>query len=88
MEKREIIMKQLDDRSIEINDEIIQFDINIRQIVEYRDFFVLLLREKREVPNNIMAYDYSGKEIWRINDIVRAKIPRGYDEIEKNQIIF
>ena len=83
MEKREIIMKQLDDRSIEINDEIIQFDINIRQIVEYRDFFVLLLREKREVPNNIIAYDYSGKEIWRINDIVRAKIPRGYDEIEK-----
>ena len=23
-----------------------------------------------------------GKEIWKINDIVQAKIPRGYDEIE------
>ena len=76
-------MKQLDDRSIEINDEIIEFDINIRQIVEYRDFFVLLLREEKEVPNNIIAYDCCGKEIWKINDIVQAKIPRGYDKIEK-----
>lgn len=81
-------MKQLEDRSIEINDEIIEFDINIRQIVEYRDFFVLLLREEKEVPNNIIAYDCCGKEIWKINDIVQAKIPRGYDKIEKNQIIF
>ena len=32
---------------------------------------------------NIIAYDYYGKEIWKINDIVQAKIPRGYDEIEK-----
>ena len=66
-------MKQLDNRSIETNGEIIKFDIAIRQI----------LREKREVPNNIIAYDYYGKEIWKINDIVQAKIPRGYDEIEK-----
>lgn len=71
-------MKQLDDRSIETNGEIIKFDIAIRQIVEYKDFFVILLREKREVPNNIIAYDYYGKEIWKINDIVQAKIPRGY----------
>lgn len=76
-------MKQLGDKTIEIEDEIIEFDINIRQIVEYRDFFVVLLREKKEVPNNIIAYDYSGKKIWRINDIVQAKISRGYDEIEK-----
>ena len=41
-------MKQLDNRSIEINGEIIKFDIDIRQIVEYIDFFVILLREKRK----------------------------------------
>ena len=59
-------MKQLDNRSIETNGEIIKFDIAIRQIVEYKDFFVILLRGKREVPNNIIAYDYYGKEIWII----------------------
>ena len=79
-------MKQLDNRSIEINGEIIKFDIDIRKIVEYRDFFVILLRGKKEVPNNIIAYDYYGKEIWKINDIVQAKIPRGYDEIEKKYL--
>lgn len=31
-------MKQLDNRSIETNGEIIKFDIAIRQIVEYKDF--------------------------------------------------
>ncbi len=41
-------MKQLDNRSIQINGEIIKFDIDIRQIVEYIDFFVILLREKRK----------------------------------------
>ena len=76
-------MKQLDNRSIETNGEIIKYDIAIRQIVEYKDFFVLLLRNKKEVPNNIIAFDYYVKEIWIINDIVQAKIPRGYDEIEK-----
>ena len=35
-------MKQLDNRSIETNGEIIKFDIAIRQIVEYKDFFVIL----------------------------------------------
>ena len=76
-------MKQLDHTTIEPNVEILKFDRAIRQIVEYKDFLVILLREKREVPNNIIAYDYYGKEIWKINDIVQAKIPRGYDEIEK-----
>ena len=39
-------MKQLDNRSIETNGEIIKFDIAIRQIVEYKDFFVVLIRER------------------------------------------
>ena len=77
------IMRQLDNKSIEANDKIIRFDINISQVVEYKDFFVVLIREKKEIPNNVMAYNYFGEEIWKINDIVQAKKPRGYDEIEK-----
>lgn len=76
-------MRQLDDKLIEVNGKIIRFDINIRQVVEYKDFFVVLIRERKEIPNNIIAYNYLGEEIWKINDIVQAKVPRGYDEIEK-----
>lgn len=76
-------MRQLDNKSVEVNGKIIQFDINISQVVEYKDFFVVLIRERKEIPNNVIAYNYLGKEIWKINDIVQAKMPRGYDEIEK-----
>ena len=76
-------MRQLDNKSIEINDKIIRFDINISQIVDYKDFYVVLIRETNELPNNVMAYNCFGEEIWRINDIIQAKIPRGYDRIEK-----
>lgn len=76
-------MRQLDNKSIEVNGKIIRFDIKISQVLEYKDFFVVLIRERKEIPNNIMAYNYFGEEIWKINDIVQAKVPRGYDEIEK-----
>lgn len=76
-------MRQLDNKSIEVNGKIIQFDINISRVVEYKDFFVVLIRERKEIPNNVIAYNYLGEEIWKINDIVQAKMPRGYDEIEK-----
>ena len=76
-------MRKLSDKSIEMNGKIIQFDINISQIVEYKDFFVVLIRERKEIPNNVRAYNYFGEEIWKINDIIQAKVPRGYDKIEK-----
>lgn len=76
-------MRQINNKSIEINGKIIRFDINISQVVKYKDFFVVLIRDRKEIPNNIIAYNYFGEEIWKINDIVQAKIQRGYDEIEK-----
>ena len=39
-------MKQLDNKSIEVNGKVIRYDINISQIVEYEDFFVVLIRER------------------------------------------
>ena len=77
------MMRQLDNKSIEVNGKLIRFDINISQVVEYKDIFVVLIRERKEIPNNVIAYNYFGEEIWKINDIVQAKIPRGYDEIKK-----
>lgn len=76
-------MQHIDDKSIEINHKIIKFEININKILEYKSIVVVMIREKKEVPNNIIAYNHLGEEIWKINDIVRAKIPRGYDKIEK-----
>ncbi|WP_243143561.1 hypothetical protein [Pseudobutyrivibrio xylanivorans] len=77
------MIKKINNTIIDVNGKMLEFDINISQILEYNDFFLLLLRERKEVPNNVIAFDYEGNEIWKINDIVQAKIPRGFDEIEK-----
>ena len=76
-------MKQVSEKELEVNGVKLCYETSIKKIIEYEDFFLVLLRERKEIPNNVIAYDYSGKEIWRINDIVKAKIPRGYYDIEK-----
>lgn len=76
-------MKQMSDKELEVNGIKLSYETSIKKIIEYDDFFLVLIRERKEIPNNVIAYNYSGKEIWRINDIVKAKIPRGYYDIEK-----
>lgn len=76
-------MKQINEKEIEVNGNIIYFKTSIKKIIEYESFFVVLVRERKEIPNNIVAYDYNGNEMWKINDIIKAKIPRGFDNMEK-----
>ena len=70
---------------IQINNKSIIFDTTIKKIIYFSDIFVVLIRENKEIPNNIIAYDYYGNEVWKINDIVCAKVLRGYDNIIKNR---
>lgn len=76
-------MDKVTSKSISVNDRILEFDIEIRQIIRFEKLFVVLLREAEETPNNILAYNYNGDEVWRINDIIQAEIPRGFDEMAK-----
>lgn len=76
-------MKQISEKELEVNGKKISFAICIKKIIEYEKIFIILVRERKEIPNNIIAYDYNGNEIWKINDIVKAKISRGYDNMEK-----
>lgn len=76
-------MKQKSEKEIEINGLIIKFDIPIKEIIEFNDLFVVMIREQQEIPNNIIAYDYLGNILWKVNDIIQVKIPRGFDNIEK-----
>lgn len=76
-------MKQIGECEIETVDNKLKFQVKIKKIIEYKDFFLVLIRERKEIPNNIIAYNYSGTELWKINDIVKTKIPRGYDDMEK-----
>lgn len=76
-------MKQINEKEIEVNNVKLCFETSIKKVVEYEKFFVVLIRERKEIPNNIIAYDNFGNEIWKVNDIVKAKISRGYYDMEK-----
>lgn len=76
-------MKIIDDYRIEIDSKIIEFPVKISKILVYDMLIIVMIRENKEVPNNIIAYNLNGEIEWYINDIVQAKIPRGFDEIEK-----
>ncbi len=76
-------MKQISENEIEVKGVKICFETSIKKVIEYDKFFIVLIRERMEMPNNIIAYDYFGNEIWKVNDIVRAKIPREYYDMEK-----
>lgn len=76
-------MEKIDKNKIKVENKMLEFDVPIKAIVKFKDIFIVLIREKKEIPNNIIAFDYDGNELWKINDIVQAKILRGYDDIKK-----
>ena len=76
-------MKKISENQIKVSENILDFNVPIKKIIEYKNFFVVLLKERKEIPNNIIFYNYSGNELFKINDIVKAKIPRGYFDMEK-----
>jgi hypothetical protein len=76
-------MKKIDDYRIEINNKIITFSIKVSKIIEFDTLIIVMIRETKEVPNNVIAYNLNGEIEWYINDIIQAKVPRGFDEIEK-----
>lgn len=76
-------MKQVNEKEIEVSGIKICYDTSIKKLIKYNNFFIVLIRERKEIPNNIIAYDYLGNELWKVNDIVKAKIPRGYYDMEK-----
>lgn len=47
---------------------------------------VLLLEDSNTFANNVIAYNDQGQEMWRINDIIKAKEPCGNSVINKKMM--
>lgn len=70
-------------KSIMIGKKINAFPEEIKETLYYENIIVVLYRKDKEIPNNVEFFDLNGNKVFTINDIVKAKIPRGYDHIEK-----
>ncbi len=68
---------------LKVGDKQVEFLEEVKDVLRYNNLVVVLCRKDKELPNNIFFFDLCGNELYKINDIVQAKIPRGFDYIEK-----
>lgn len=55
----------------------------IQETIYFDNVVAVLYRKDKEIPNNVIFFNFEGKQLYTINDIVKAKVQRGYDHIEK-----
>ena len=55
----------------------------MQETIYFDNVVAVLYRKDKEIPNNVIFFNFKGKQLYTINDIVKAKVQRGYDHIEK-----
>lgn len=76
-------MNNYNDKSLYINKKEITLDYTIQKVVEYSNQIIVLIYDDTIVTNNVIAYNYQGNLLWRINDILGIKNPKGNVDIKK-----
>jgi len=71
------------DNILKINNKEINFSYRIENIVQFRNFCVLILMADDIPDNNIMALDYDGNELWNISDIIQLSYAEAYISLQK-----
>ena len=70
-------------KSIMIGNKKIEFPEEIKETIYFENIVGVLDRKDKEISNNVVFFDLNGNKIFTINDIVKAKVSRGYDHIDK-----
>lgn len=55
----------------------------IQETIYFDNVVAVLYRKDKEIPNNVIFFNFKWNQLYTINDIVKAKVQRGYDHIEK-----
>ncbi len=76
-------MTKVAGKKIIINEKEIELDFSVRKVLEFENIIVVLMYDDIFIPNNVIALDYKGKQLWTINDILKIKKPTGNIDIEK-----
>lgn len=59
----------------------------MQETIYFDNVVAVLYRKDKEIPNNVIFFNFKGKQLYTINDIVKAKVQRGYDHIEKKMTL-
>ncbi len=71
------------ENKIIIDGKKVEFEFKVRKVLEFESVIIVLINDETVVPNNVVAIDYTGKQLWKINDILNIKKPTGNVDIEK-----
>ena len=70
-------------KSIIFEDKRVELDYLIKKVIEFENIVVVLFYDSKIIPNNIVAFDSKGNQLWNINDIIKIKRPTGNVDIKK-----
>ena len=73
----------MNNKTLVIGEQRIELEYEIRKKIEFENQIVVLMYDKTIIANNVISFNKQGKELWRINDILKIKRPTGNVDIEK-----
>ncbi|MEE0934196.1 MAG: hypothetical protein U0L42_00835 [Methanobrevibacter sp.] len=76
-------MSNYNGKHLYLNKKEISLDHTIQKVVEFSDQVIVLIYDDIIFTNNVIAFDFKGKELWRINDVLEIKNPKGNVDIKK-----
>lgn len=76
-------MIKFNEKTLEIGQKEIELENSIKKVVEYENLIVVLYYDNELIPNNVIAFDLQGNQLWKANDILCIKKPTGNIDIIK-----
>ena len=76
-------MIQFNEKTLKIGQKEIELEYSIKKVVEYENLIVVLYYDNKIIPNNVIAFDLQGNQLWKVNDILCIKKPTGNVDIIK-----
>ena len=76
-------MYKIEDNILIIDGKRIDMKHLIKTCLEYNGMYIVLFGGNNLYPNNVVAVDSNGDELWKINDILKIEKPSANTVIKK-----
>lgn len=76
-------MLEVNGNILTIGSKTIELEHSVKKVLKYNDAVVVLIYDNTIISNNVIAFNYEGKQLWKINDIINVKKPTGNVDIKK-----
>ena len=72
-----------ENNSVKVNGHKIEFEARIDTVIEFSNYYVVLILNDDIPDNNVYAINKKGEIVWNIGDIIQLSYPEAYTSIGK-----